>query len=261
MRAYVQQLLEGDLSYLGFNQIAYWFKERGYEVVRFDYPQLDEGFLDRGLLKHPDETVVAGSVKTVQEALLRAGRPLPYVSDLPDGLKPWIGRNFWTTTLGDIRSLAESRSPLLPLHIKPLRQTKLFTGKVVHDRSDLARLGAVDDDEPVLAQDAVDFSSEWRAYVLRRRIVHVARYTANPLLFPNPVRLDEAIAAFEDQPIAFGMDWGITPSGETVLIEINDGFALGNYGLDGAIHTAMIEARWRELMGLPDNGIGERLQP
>ncbi len=259
MRAYVQQMLESDVSYLSFNQTAYWFWERGYEVVRFDYPQLDDGFLDRGLLKHPEETIVAGSVKSIQEALVRAGRPQPIVPDLPDCLKPWIGRRFWTGSFGEIRSLALASSPMLPLHVKPLLRTKLFAGKVVQCSSDLARLGAVDDDEPILAQEPVEFRTEWRAYVLRSRIMHVARYHGNPLLFPNPVRLKDALVGFEDHPIAFSMDWGITATDETVLVEINDGIALGNYGLNGTIHTAMIEARWRQLMGLPDNGIGENL--
>lgn len=107
MRAYVQQLLEDDASYLSFNQIAHWFRERGYEVVRFDYPQLDEGFLDRGLLKYPYETIVAGGVKTIREALIRAGRPVPNVPDLPECLKPWIARRFWTATFGEIRLLAD----------------------------------------------------------------------------------------------------------------------------------------------------------
>jgi ATP-grasp domain-containing protein len=259
MRAYVQQLLEGDPSYFCFNQTAYWFGERGYEVVRFDYPQLDEGFLDRGLLKHPDETIVAGGVKTIREALVRAGRPLPDVPNLPESLKPWIGRKFWTTTFGEIRSLVDKGSTVLPLHIKPLRHEKLFTGKVVQQRHDLVRLGAVDDAEPVLAQESVEFLSEWRAYVLRDRIVLVAHYRADPLLFPDPLRLRQALTAIGDHPIAFSMDWGITPRGETLLIEVNDGIALGNYGVKGAVYTAMIEARWRQLMGLPDNGIGERL--
>jgi hypothetical protein len=65
-----------------------------------------------------------------------------------------------------------------------------------------------------------------------------------------------SIEAFSDKPIAFGMDWGITASGQTLLVEVNDGYALSNYGLDGMPFTAMIEARWRQLMMLSDNGIG-----
>ena len=259
MRAYVQKVLKGETAYLSFNQIAYWFWERDYEVVRFDYPQLDEGFLDRGLLKHPDETIVAGGVKTIREALLRAGRPRPSVPNLPESLTPWIGRKFWTTTFAEIRLLANTGSTILPLHIKPLHQEKLFTGRIVQHPHDLARLGAVDDAEPILVQESVTFLSEWRAYVFRGRIVHVAWYRADPLLFPDSIRLKEALAAFDNHPIAFSMDWGVTLEGETLLIEVNDATALGNYGLRGEIHTAMIEARWRQLMGLPDNGIGERL--
>ena len=59
------------------------------------------------------------------------------------------------------------------------------------------------------------------------------------------------------------MDWGVTDTGQTLLVEVNDGFALGNYGFalgnygtKGYHYTAMIECRWRELMGLSDNGVG-----
>lgn len=54
------------------------------------------------------------------------------------------------------------------------------------------------------------------------------------------------------------MDWGVTEDGRTLLVEVNDGFALGNYGVRLFEYTAMIEARWRQLMGLSDNGVGEK---
>jgi len=256
MRAYVQQFLEGDQSYLNFERFAHWFRERDYEVIRFDYSDLDDGVLDRGLLKHPAETIVAGSVKAVRDALIRARRGPSKVPDLPESLKPWIGREYYTTDFGEIRSLFAADSPRLPLHIKPLKSAKLFTGRVVHQLSDLARLGDVDDSEPILVQETVTFVSEWRAYVLRDRIVHVGRYAGDPLLFPDPHSFRNALSAFDGRPIAFSMDWGLTPDGKTLLVEVNDGVALGNYGLEGKLHIALIEARWRQLMGLPDNGIG-----
>ena len=75
--------------------------------------------------------------------------------------------------------------------------------------------------------------------------------------FPNAQTMQLALEKFSDCPIGCGMDWGITSSGETLLVEVNDGFSLGNYGVRGYEYTALIEARWRELMGLPDNGVGE----
>jgi hypothetical protein len=61
-----------------------------------------------------------------------------------------------------------------------------------------------------------------------------------------------SIESFDDRPMGFGMDWGITSDGRTLLVEVNDGYALGNYGIPGAAYTALIEARWRQLMGLAD---------
>ena len=52
------------------------------------------------------------------------------------------------------------------------------------------------------------------------------------------------------------MDWGVTVDGRTLLVEVNDGYALGNYGVRGHQYTAVIECRWRELMGLDDSGVG-----
>ncbi len=66
----------------------------------------------------------------------------------------------------------------------------------------------------------------------------------------------EDTIVYGTQPIGFGMDWGVTDLGQTLLVEVNDGFALGNYGTKGHHYTALIECRWRELMGLPDMELG-----
>lgn len=254
MRAYVQQLIDGDPSYLNFENIAYWFKEREFEVVRFDYPQLCEGFLDRWLLNYPEETVVAGGVTSVKDALERAGRTVPDIPSFPQSLEAWVKRKWWTTNFGEVRSLVQQKSPILPIHIKPLQNEKLFTGRVVEHEHDIIRLGEVEDGELLLAQELVEFLSEWRAYILRGSIVGVFHYHGEPLKIPSVDEMTSALAAFDVAPVAYSMDWGVTTSGETVLVEVNDGAALGNYGLNGRTYTTMIEARWRELMGLRDYG-------
>lgn len=256
MRAYVQQLQKGDLSYLSFEQTAYWFEERDYEVIRFDYPQLEDRFLDRGLLKFPHETIVSGGVRTIRTALQRAGRHPVAMPSLPDCLDAWIERKYWTSTFGNIQKAFASDTATQRMHIKPLTHDKLFTGRIVQRSSDLARLGDVAESEPVLVQEPVEFVSEWRAYVLRKKILHVGHYLGEPLLFPDATRVRDALHAYEASPIGFSMDWGVTADGRTLLVEVNDGSSLGNYGLSGKAHTAIIEARWREMMGLPDNGVG-----
>lgn len=259
MRAYVQQGQKGDPNYLNLEGIAYTFWERGYEVMRFDYPELCDGALDRSLLSFADETLVAGGVGTVREAINRANRPQPEMLDLPDCLQPWIGRKFWISTLNEVRQPFEKEEETGPVHVKPLREHKKFKGTVFKKFSDLIPSAAVDGETEVLVQEVVEFVSEWRAYLFRGRIRFVANYLGDPLVFPDVSRMQAALGAFENCPVACGMDWGITSTGETLLVEVNDGYALGNYGLDGYVYTAMIEARWREIMGLEDNGIGINL--
>ncbi|HCO27646.1 MAG: hypothetical protein CME31_21345 [Gimesia sp.] len=259
MRAYVQQGQKGDPNYLNLEQIAYRFWERGYEVMRFDAPTLFDGALDRGLLSFPDETIVAGGVGTVRSAIKRAQRPLPDLQDLPECLKKWIGRDFWISTLEQVRQPFENEEETRAVHVKPLHEHKKFKGTVFHKFSDLIPSAVVAGETEVLVQEVVEFVSEWRAYIFRGRIKFVANYRGDPLVFPDPSRMQAALDAFENRPVGCSMDWGITSTGDTLLVEVNDGYALGNYGLDGYVYTAIIEARWREIMGLEDNGIGINL--
>ncbi len=60
-----------------------------------------------------------------------------------------------------------------------------------------------------------------------------------------------AIKDFEnsdERTDAYGIDFGILKSGETALVEWNDGYALGSYGLDKEIYTDLILSRWEEIL-------------
>ncbi|MEQ1827671.1 MAG: ATP-grasp domain-containing protein [Pirellula sp.] len=257
MRAYVQQVKQDATFYLASLEASHWFWERGYEVVPFRFADIQAGALDDWLLNRADEMLVRAGVEATRLLLSRAGRPHPPNFDLPDSLSPWIGRFTWETTLGEVRDQVDSAVPFNPFHVKPLFHSKLFKGTVVYGLRDLIASAAVPDDTPVLAQQRIEFISEWRVSILRDKILNVGHYKGNPLRFPNVEVVQAAIESFADRPIAFGMDWGITAAGQTLLVEVNDAYALENVGLGGMPFTAMIEARWRELMGLPDNGVGE----
>jgi hypothetical protein len=257
MRAYVQQVKQNTTIYLATIEAAHWFWERGYEVIWFQFGDIASGVLDEWLFSRPDEMVVRASAESTRSLLARAKRPDPPVLDLPSSLTPWIGRFTWETTLGEVRNQVDSEVPFNPFHIKPLGQQKLFKGTVVYGLRDLIASAGISDDTPVLAQQKIEFVSEWRSYILRDKILGVAHYKGNPLTFPNVEVMQESIDVFVDRPIAFAMDWGITASGHTLLVEVNDAYAFENYGLHGMPYTAMIEARWRQLMGLKDNGVGD----
>lgn len=260
-RAWVQQVAQHERNYLNTTRVAHWFWERGYEICRFSVEELRNGRMDDDLRFQLTDIVLFGGLGVVREALCRAGISMPKPLDIPQSIKSWAGRPIWESTLAEVRSWVEQETHRLPVHVKPRDHEKLFTGCVVNSFRDLISSSHVVGETPVLLQGVVKLRSEWRAYVLRGQIGHVGHYAGDPLCFPDPRLMIDAVSAFTERPIAFGIDWGVTDEGQTVLIEVNDGFSLGNYGAPGWLYSAMIEARWRQLVGLADNGVGFGPQP
>ena len=53
-------------------------------------------------------------------------------------------------------------------------------------------------------------------------------------------------------PACHAVDFGVTSSGETPLVEADDGYALGYYWLQHVPCAKPFPARWAELTGAPD---------
>ena len=60
------------------------------------------------------------------------------------------------------------------------------------------------------------------------------------------------ISCYYDIPAGCAIDIGVTPDGRTLLVEINDGFALGCYGAEPVQYAKLLSARWCELVGIHD---------
>ena len=95
------------------------------------------------------------------------------------------------------------------------------------------------------------FQCEYRVFVLNRRPFACKHYRGNSLIFPDSRVVLEAIEAYSSSPIAYALDVGVTDRGDTLLVEINDGYSLGSYGLLPIAYARFIEARWKEFWGLP----------
>ena len=61
----------------------------------------------------------------------------------------------------------------------------------------------------------------------------------------------QAIRSLEsagESTAGYALDFGVLADGRTALVEWNDGFSLGSYGLEGGLYTELILARWCELI-------------
>lgn len=158
-------------------------------------------------------------------------------------------RRFWTGTVGDIvRRVHEDKG--LPVFVKPAGQLKRFTGGIVASWSDLHVLGGAPDATPVHCVEVVNWVSEYRVYVLHGKIVGIRHYTGDSRVALDEQVVHEAIECLEasgDSIAGYGIDFGILGSGETALVEVNEGYGLGSYGLEDDVYTELLIARWAQL--------------
>jgi hypothetical protein len=208
------------------------------KIEKFDYDNI-------GTLDINKNTIVSGGIVAVRHALSVLGVDLPSPLDIPEELFPYTKRNI---QLGTINSFMEKGK--FPLFVKP-RIAKLFTGMVVScsDEIEMFRHLHTDDLElEIMASDVVNFVSEYRTFVIDGQIYDCRKYSGNHKITPNFDFIEETVKAYKSAPISYGIDFGVTDKGETMLIEANDGYSLGTYGFDCYNYTRMGILRWNQLL-------------
>ena len=218
-------------AYLGF-------LDMGFEVGVFDDP--------RELEDAPREDIVVGGVGIVRSRLEALGVDCPSV-DYPEELKAFLGRKVWHSTIDQVSCDMES----WPLFVKPVEE-KRFTGCVIKSTSDLVGKGCSGENLEVICSDAVAMVSEYRCFVRRGEILDVRRYRGDWSVAPDRAVVESAISAYSSAPAGYAADFAVTDKGETILVEVNDGFSLGSYGLWHDLYAQLLSARWAELVGVPD---------
>ena len=94
--------------------------------------------------------------------------------------------------------------------------------------------------------------TEWRCFVRYGQILDIRRYKGELGLVYSLQEVKQMVATYTDAPAAYSLDIGLTAEGETIIIEVNDGYSLGIYGLDPLLYAKLLSARWAELTGTED---------
>jgi len=183
----------------------------------------------------------------------------PNLPDYPTQLQKYLGRKIWKDTIDSI-SRDESKWSAGNF-VKPVT-SKAFTGKIISSLKDLEGCGSYTGDAEVLVSEPIDIAAEWRCFILYDKILDVRPYS----MFVNPEKdayrygydpktLDAILEDFKTwagRPAACAIDICQTKDGRTLLVELNDAYALGSYGLFPIFYARMISARWSQLLGRPD---------
>ena len=131
--------------------------------------------------------------------------------------------------------------------IKPIEQ-KLFTGFVWNgDEVSRRRICTHGNEVKIFTCEALKIVSEYRSFILDFEVLDCRRYKGDWNIAPNKSIVNTAVAMMAGFPRAFCLDWGILESGETILVEMNEGYAFGHYGMAPDLVARMLSARWNEM--------------
>jgi ATP-grasp domain, R2K clade family 2 len=214
--------------------------------------------LERRQLPLTRDTLVAGYVPSVLGALKQLGIEAPPTNDYPKCLAPFLHRRMWTSTVRQLTArLLDMSSP--PVFAKPVGRRKRFTGHVFHTSGDMLFLERASASTPLVCSDVVTWLSESRVFVVRGSIVGIRHYAGDAAVCVDEATVREAVRMLEasgEATAGYGVDFGVLATGETALVEWNDGFSLGSYGLEREAYLELTVARWRELTGVDGSTYG-----
>lgn len=218
---------------------------RGIPIVLFTPKEIDRRSLPLDLA-----SFVVGGTAIMHGAMKQLGIPIPEPDDYPESLRAFLHRRVWRSTLGRIEALL-SEGDMAPVFIKPAERKKAFTGLVVSSPGDLYFIGSSSRRQQIWCSEVVSWLSEYRVYVIHDEVVGVDHYAGDAQVMISATVIAAAIDAFRHSghaPSGYALDFGVLSTGETALIEANDGYALGAYQIDAANYTNLLLSRWEELL-------------
>lgn len=209
-------------------------------------------FEDSSTIPGDPTNIVVGSVEMCSEWLNAHGYGAPPAIDVYL-FAQFTGRSMYTTDMNDLYTTSKNipLSEWKPVFIKPYKEIKAFTGFVVDDPR-LISLFSDRFEGEILVQDVIDIVSEYRVYIKGDRIIGVCNYSGDPLIFPDPIFIQECVdfSVKIIDNLSFALDFAVLANGETTLIEANDGWAIGNYGVEPYYYYLFVRDRWLQMTGI-----------
>lgn len=277
MKAWAKVKSNGEYGSPNIAHAVFGFKELGIEVVKYEKIREIYQWITK-------DDIVIDFIDQCNEVFAKFG-VVPNVPDYPEIMKEFLGRKIWTDNINSI-SMDESKWSK-GTFVKPVKN-KVFIGRVIQSIADLVGCGNSKENYDVYVSQAVDIKAEWRCFILYDNIIDIRPYGANVITNRNESwkyhydykvveSMLEKFREWEDRPVACSMDiavidtdipvkivredengneiivgWRTRPNYKTILVEFNDAYALGNYGLDPLAYAKLISARWSQLLNRPD---------
>lgn len=217
-------------------------KDLGYTIVKFDGADLENTLLNKHVTL---SDIVIGSVEATAAFFKMLNIEEPQYLGYPKELEQFLGRTISKVTL------EECKQYNYPFFIKPAEKVKLFTGSLIEKESTINFLKDfcnIPSNSLVYLSNPVTIKSEYRVFVYKREIKGIQFYSGNFKTFPNIETIEEMVKTYTSSPIAYTLDVGVIDKNQTILIEVNDFWAIGSYGFDAKIYVKMIIDRFKQII-------------
>lgn len=226
-------------AYIGFQdrKFRYAIKE-----LKF-FQKIEEVPVDKN-------NIIIGSIENTSYFFEKLNIKVPAPINMPKELEELSKRKSYITTLGEVRNYTEDK---FPLFIKTVHKTTDFIAgpiknKYLFNCSYNYYDNNFSDDLEVVISEVINFIGEYRCFINEGKITGIKHYINDFTVFPDIDYINKCIKAFKNCPIAYTLDVGITDKGETLLVECNDAWSIGNYGLDATIYSDILFKRWNEII-------------
>jgi hypothetical protein len=217
-------------------------KALGFEIVPFDGDDMEDTLTCYPLDIKSD--VIVGSVQATTEFFKACDIDVPDYLGYPEELLPYLGRHIMHDTFGNLSDFTP------PYFIKPSKGVKQFTGCVIDGESGLQHLrdfNDVTDESMVYVSGIINIVSEYRCFVHEDELKGIQFYLGDFKVFPCVRMIEDMIKDYTTANCAYTLDVGVMENGTTMLVEVNDMWAIGSYGMDAKTYALMCVRRMREI--------------
>ncbi len=191
----------------------------------------------------PEEVAIYGEPLFAEHVAQTLGLRLqqPSLDWLPKLPYRWRCRDVCLTTLGEARKVSK------PAFIKPADE-KCFEARVYSSGAQLPALGPLPEELPVLVQEVVAWTVEYRCFIRERKVMTASVYWRNGQLAQSPegewtasdMELNEATRFCDcvisdssiTMPTAVVIDVGLIRDHGWAVVESNAAYSAGLYGCD-----------------------------
>jgi hypothetical protein len=217
-----------------------------FDVACAMYGAMDLG-LEYRLIRYEDiaanlitpNNLFVGSVEFMKSVFNRIG-----LNDvrLPEN----SNREYKVERLDVVKQMAKDG---VKMFIKPF-DIKLFTGFVI-DKMQYTSISNIPDDTLVMVYKPFEYpiESEWRCYIHNNKVEYISNYSGDFYVSIDSSYLNKVINQNKGKfPVAYTIDIGVLFNGENVVIEYNDMWAIGNYGVPNDVYVRMLRDRYFEII-------------